>query len=290
MIRLATYQGPVSEGNMPANLARVREYYEIAHQNKADFVCFPECYLTGYFHAAATKNAFALDAPIIAELCNMTRNGPVLLVGAAVLDGGCKNAQLVFDDGKLLGYQSKTMLCRPGADADTYVTDRNLPVFTARGVTFGICICHTTSYVEPALLLRLRGARLLFTPHYNSLPPLHESGPDTITYAGHRDMVLNNQAALATLLKMVVVRSNILHLAPDAIGSGDAGVWAMDGHILAMGRPFVEELVYADVPANIFAREHWIDHREVPMYLYDDLRQAAADYLGDTPFPIEDVL
>ena len=69
-------------------------------------------------------------------------------------------------------------------------------------------ICADTSYVEPALLLRWKGARLLFTPHYNDIPP---DGIDTpnglVTFWEHRTMVLNNQAAAgrAETLELIII-------------------------------------------------------------------------------------
>ncbi len=91
-------------------------------------------------------------------------------------------------------------------------------------------------------------------------------------------MVLNNQAALATLLKMVVVRSNIVVIEGDALGAGDSNIWDMDGVLVAQGEPFTECLVTAEFDQQIFLEEHWIDRREVPVALLDMIAQAAKEY------------
>jgi len=56
-------------------------------------------------------------------------------------------------------------------DKRVFTAGLDFPVFEAKGVRFGVVICADTSYVEPALLLRWKSARLLFTPHYNDIPP-----------------------------------------------------------------------------------------------------------------------
>jgi len=49
-------------------------------------------------------------------------------------------------------------------------------------------------------------------------------------------MVLNNQAALAALLKMVVVRSNVVIVREGHLGAGDANIWDMNGEVVARAR------------------------------------------------------
>nr|MDD6336626.1 carbon-nitrogen hydrolase family protein [bacterium] len=290
-VKIAAWQGPIAEGDVGANLEKIARVMDKTRGDNLDFLCFPECFLTGYRAQSVASSAVSLEDKAVEDVVSLTRdNDTVLLVGLAEKRGDkAYNSQLVAYHGKLLGVQTKTMLCRPGADADSFKTDLNLPVFEAKGIKFGIAICHTTSFVEPALYLRLKGARLLFTPHYNSLPPEYTSQSGRITYAWHRDMVLGNQAALATLLKMVVVRSNIVMIDQQALGSGDAGIWNMEGKPVAMGTPFCEEVVSHCFPKEMFQQEHWIDRREVPLELYRMIADAAQEYLQDTPYPFSDV-
>ena len=91
-------------------------------------------------------------------------------------------------------------------------------------------------------------------------------------------MVLNNQAALATLLKMVVVRSNVIVIGADHLGLGDSNIWDMDGVLVAQGTPFVECVVTAEFDQRIFLEEHWIDRRDVPVELVEMIAQAAQRY------------
>jgi predicted amidohydrolase len=166
-----------------------------------------------------------------------------------------------------------------GYDAGFFSRSLDLPIFEAKGIKFGVAICHDTSFVEPALYLRWRGARLLFTPHYNDIGPQRSAAPDEpVNFWEHRAMVLNNQAALATLLKMVVVRSNVVIIREDALGSGDSNIWDMDGEMVAAGVPFTECVVTAEFDRQIFLEEHWISRQEVPIELVERIAQAAHDY------------
>jgi len=294
-IKIASYQGPIVNGDFAANHARVVKVYAQAATQGVDFVCFPECFLSGYTLESCVACEKAIDAPEMQALAALTRGGPAMLVGfTEKRDTKRYNSVAVYADGNLLGVQTKTQLCRgradqpPESEAAYANSELGVHVFEHKGIKFGVCICHTTSFPEPAMLLRLKGARLLFTPHFNNLSPDYTSAEHgLIGWAGHREMVLNNQAGLATLLKMVVVRSNIITAEPDALGSGDSNIWDMNGRLVAAGMPFVEQLVTAEFPKEIFLREHWIDRRQVPLNLYEQILEAAREYLKDTPYPHE---
>lgn len=280
MIKLASYQGPIVENDVDANLKKVYEVIEEQKSSAPDFLCFPETYLTGYTEEAIRDSALSADDPRIGKLIESTSgHDMVILVGLAEKEkGAVYNTQLVMHNGKLLGKAHKTMLTQ-GYDDKYFATDLDLPVFEAKGIKFGIAICHTTSFVEPALYLRYKGARLLFTPHFNNvLPDIKDPKWKSGTYSRHRTMVLNNQAALAVLLKMVVVRSNIIQISETNLGSGDSNIWGMDGELIAAGHPFCEEVVTASVPREQFIEEHSISRKEVPSELLRMIWEASKEY------------
>ena len=284
-IRIGTWQGPIAEGDPNKNTETVLRVMEQARPLNLHFLCFPEAYLTGYSEQAVRERALSLSSEEVRRIRRASESlDTVILVGLAERTAeGIYNSQVVVHRGAILGTAHKTMLTH-GYDDRLFVTDLDLPVFEAHGIRFGVAICHSTSFVEPALYLRWLGVRLLFTPHYNDVPP-EQAGADGIrrTMWEHRRMVLHNQAALATLLKMVVVRSNIVKVDPDHLGVGDSAVWGMDGQILAAGVPFTEELVVAEVDGVSLRREHWIDRREIPLQLLEMITDAARTYDRGTP-------
>jgi predicted amidohydrolase len=202
----------------------------------------------------------------------------VILVGMSERNGDkIFNSQIVFYLGKLLGKYHKTILTDD--EKQVFSSDLDFPVFEAKGIKFGIVICHDTSFVEPALYLRWRGARLLFAPHFNDIPPDGiETQNGMVTFWDHRTMVLNNQAALATLLKMVVVRSNVVIIDKGHLGAGDSNIWDMNGNMVASGIPFTDCVVCAEFDRQIFTKEHWIDRKQIPVELLTKIAQAAKEY------------
>ena len=278
-IRIGSFQGPIVDNDFDLNLGKVKAVLNQTGNMGLDFLCFPEAYLSGYSEQAVRESSIPLSDPRLLEFIRLSAQyDTVILVGLSEREGGrIYNTHLVVYRGALLGKYRKTMLT--GEDKRVFASDLEFPVFEAKGIKFGVVICADTSYVEPALLLRWKGARLLFTPHYNDIPPEGIDTPDGIvTFWEHRTMVLNNQAALATLLKMVVVRSNVVIVREGHLGAGDANIWDMNGEVVARGTPFTEGVVVAEFDRAIFEKENWIDRREVPVELVDQIAQAARAY------------
>lgn len=278
-IRIGSFQGPIVENDFERNLGKVGEVLDQTRNWRLDFLCFPETYLSGYSERAVRESSIPINDPRLLEFIRFSAAyDTVILVGMSERDGDkIFNTQIVAFRGELLGKYRKTMLT--DEDKLVFASDLEFPVFEAKGVKFGVVICADTSYVEPALLLRWKGARLLFTPHYNDIPP---EGIDTpngkVTFWEHRTMVLNNQAALATLLKMVVVRSNVVIAKEGHLGAGDANIWDMNGEVVARGTPFTECIVTAEFDRAIFQKENWISRKDVPVELLDRIAQAAHEY------------
>lgn len=276
-IRIGSYQGPIVENNVDQNLLKVKE---VLRQTKGlDFLCFPETFLSGYSHHAVLESSIPLNDHRLVEFIQQTADyDTVILVGLSERDGEkIFNTQIVIYRGRLIGKYHKMILTEE--DKQVFSSDLELPVFEVKGIRFGIVICHDTSFVEPALYLRWQGARLLFTPHYNAIPPSGINTPNgKVSFWEHRTMVLNNQSALATLLKMVVVRSNVVIIKEDHLGAGDSNIWDMNGVVVESGIPFTECVVIGEFDRSIFLKEHWIDRNQVPVELLTKIAQAAKDY------------
>lgn len=286
-IKIGSFQGPLYENDVKRNIKKFKQVVSETKDKNFDFLCFPETFLTGYSPEAICEGAITADSFYIKDILEYTKDtDTVYLVGfAEKRNDGIYNSQIVFHLGKIIDICTKTMLTR-GYDDKYFITDLHMPVMEAKGIKFAVTICHSTSFPEPALYLRLKGARLLFTPHFNNIHPhvKFEDGGE-MGYSMHRDMVLANQAALATLLKMVVVRSNLVVVKPDGLGSGDSNIWDMNGQLVACGTPFKECIVSHEFPKEIFIKEHFmIDRREVPLKLYQMIGDAAKEYLENAPY------
>jgi predicted amidohydrolase len=264
-IRIASYQGRIYEDDINANFEIVKRTLADLATEELDFLCFPESFLTG----ASPTLSLSLDDKRIQDLIKEIPCGTALIVGLTEDEGdGLYNTAVVLRSDGIVGKQRKTLLCED--EAQVLKIDHSLRVFEHSGVTFGIVICHTTSFIEPALCLRLMGAQLLFTPHYNCMEPNFEWI--------HREMVLNNHVGIACLLKVTVVRSNIIKINKDGIGYGDSNIWSRDGFIIGAGIPSKEMIVIAEIPLEDFVSEAWINRNEVPDQLYREIARLGVAY------------
>jgi predicted amidohydrolase len=252
MVRIAAWQGP-SVDNFDANMARVLEVIDRAGAQGADFLCFPETHLSNYGADLAVPGR---DTRVQELVRRAARFDTVVIVGLSELEGErVFNTMLIAHEGRILGKYRKTMLT--GYDKTVFAPDYDLPVFEAKGIRFGVIVCHDSSFVEPALTMRWKGARLLFSPHFSRIP--EESADE------HRILVRNNHIGLAALLQMVVVRANTVGAEPGKIGYGDSAIFSPLGVAAAQAPLFKEALIYADFDEAAFRDERWRTRAEIPM-------------------------
>jgi predicted amidohydrolase len=273
-LRMAAWQGPCADGDVEVNLAAVRRVIAEAGEQQADFLCLPETFLSGYgSRALVEQGALALTDPRLEDLA-LTAGAQdlVLLVGLAErLPGGeIGNTVALYADGNRLGHYRKTMLTGSDAREMGFCRDYDLPVFHAKGITFGCIVCHDSSFVEPALTLAYQGAQVLFSPHYNALP--------TAVMDAHRIRVRNNHIGLAVLLGVYVVRANVVNLDSRAgtLGYGDSAIFDPDGVPIAEAGLFRECLIVADIDPQVAIRSGNARRDELP----DAVRQKLAAELS----------
>jgi predicted amidohydrolase len=157
-------------------IARVERAIAQAAAERAQLVCFPECYVPGYRglgHAPpAPDPAFLERAWTAIAAAAAGANIAVILGTERVVDGGVLATALVFDrDGTRLGFQDKVQI-DPSEDGTYLPATTGRRVFEAAGVTFGIAICHEGwRYPETVRWAARHGAQVVFHPH------LHEAEP-----------------------------------------------------------------------------------------------------------------
>ncbi len=261
---ISTYQGACRGGEFSANLKLVREVVREALGRNSDFVVFPETFLSGYDTAEnVRRGARRVDDPELAAfIAESAQHRMTILVGIARLTAeGIYNSVLVIEGGRLLGIHDKVMLTEGDRDDLKFIAGNDIPVFATHGTRIAVSICHDTSFPHPALVARMRGAEILFTPHYNSI---YAQGAD-----GHRIWVRNCHVGLATMMKMAVVRSNVV--VTDVAGEpgfGDSFIMSPQGEILAGAGLFRTGLATAVLKPEMFQAPFvWADLNEVPAWL-----------------------
>ena len=267
---IGAWQGRCEDGDLAANIARTGEVIDEAGDAGCDLLCLPEQFLAGYgggeelLDCAMTLGDERLG--VLAERAH--KRGVVALIGLVEKRGdGFANTQVILDGGRVAGHYTKTMLI-PADRRIMDAYDDELPVFQARGATFGIIICHDSSFPEIAATMAWKGARIIFSPHYNAIRR------DTMD--DHRVRVRNNHVGIAAHYGVVVARSNVVGYWPDEdrYGYGDSAIFAPNGAPLAEAGLFAEKLITADVAACL-GPPRWRSRGELRPTIIRQLHDAA---------------
>ena len=265
-VKISVYQGRCTD-DVEQNLNRVYQIIDEAGAGSSDFLCVPEGYLSNYKRELALRLD---DERVQALIAYTARYDMVVIVGLSELEKKQEqecvyNTALVLYQGHQLGKYRKTMLT--GYDRKIFDADYELPIFEAKGIPFGVIICHDSSFVEPALTMRWKGARLLFTPHYNLIP--YEQMDE------HRTLVHNNHVGLSALLQMVVARANTVGWNEKQLGYGDSLIMSPLGVPVATAPLFQETLISAEFDRSLFEEESWRRRQEVPLEVCQQLWEAS---------------
>ena len=231
-------------GEVEANVAKVLTGLEQADVERLAIVSFPESFLTGYFSSAADARAHSLrvDGPELASLLGRASGfRATYMVGFNEQRGmELRNTVAVVERGRLLGTYSKAFPCFA-----YFTPGREFPVFTRDGVCFGLVICADGGYIEPTRILALKGARIVFAPHYNYI------GKENLI--NHFQKVRSDHIARAVENSVWFVRGNNVcrgydrGLARPGVGYGDSYVLDPMGEMVVRSRRHVENMIWADV-------------------------------------------
>lgn len=166
IVRIGHYQCECAQGDFEANLKKVIHGLELAKEANLDIVSFPESFLTGYYFdpKQCRKHSILLNsAPIKKTLKATSRFNITVIVGFnEIRNGDLYNTAIVTEKGKLLGTYSKSFPC-----FGHHVPGREFPIFEKKGLKFGVVICADGGYIEPCRILALKGAKVIFAPHFN---------------------------------------------------------------------------------------------------------------------------
>ena len=146
-----------------------------ASSEGARIVCFPECFipgLRGVGKPVASPDAAFLERAwaSIARVAGGAGVG-VVLGTERIVEGGLMATALVINpDGTVAGFQDKVQL-DPTEDC-IYSPGSKRRVFQLGELTFGVAICHEGwRYPETVRWATMRGAHLVFHPHFSEAEP-----------------------------------------------------------------------------------------------------------------------
>src|SRR6185436_19378626 len=142
---------------------------------RADIICFPECFVPGYrgmnkgvlppdpvfLERAWSSIAAAAERASVAVILGTER-----VVGDAVL----ASAIVINRDGSVAGFQDKVQV-DPSEDT-IYSPGFGRHVFQMDGLKFGVAICHEGwRYPETVRVAVRAGAHVVFHPHFHEAEP-----------------------------------------------------------------------------------------------------------------------
>jgi predicted amidohydrolase len=142
---------------------------------RADIVCFPECYVPGY--RAPGKTVPPPDAEFLERAWSdiaaaaAASNIAVVLGTERLVDGAPRITALVIDrNGTFAGFQDKVQLDPSEESLFSPGTERRC--FQVGPLTFGVAICHEGwRYPETVRWAARRGAHVVFHPHFHEAEP-----------------------------------------------------------------------------------------------------------------------
>lgn len=154
--------GKISQ-NLDALAWRVKE----AKKKDTAIICFPEMNITGY----STRKKIADSAQVIPgtvtdELAELAeKENIIILAGLAEKDEKDRifAAHLVVTPQGLSGVYRKLHIAPP--EQKIFSPGRNIPLFDAHGVRFGIQLCYDAHFPELSTRMALNGADIIFFPH-----------------------------------------------------------------------------------------------------------------------------
>jgi predicted amidohydrolase len=146
-----------------------------AHAERADILCFPECFVPGYRglgKIVAPADPLFLERAwsAIADATRYANLAVILGTERMIHDKLLISALVINADGSVAGFQDKVQL--DPSEESTYSAGCERQVFRAGPLTFGIAICHEGwRYPETVRWAVRRGAHVVFHPHFHCAEP-----------------------------------------------------------------------------------------------------------------------
>lgn len=252
-IRIALAQINPRMGDIAGNTAQIISSIEQARKHSADIVALPELAITGYppedlllkpqFIAANLK---ALNEVVAAS------QGITTVVGFVDKTTDIHNAAAVIHQGDLKGVYHKSYLPNYGVfdDYRYFKAGKTAPIFRLGDVLLGVNICEDIWYPGgPTQVQALAGAQIIINI---SASPYHSAkGSDRERMLATR--AEDNAVALAYV--------NLVGGQDELVFDGNSLIFDERGRLLARGKLFEEDLIFADINTEKVFRERLHDPR-----------------------------
>lgn len=148
-MRLAAYQFAVC-GDLKKNTEKIKEAIEKAAAEKADFIAFPECALSGYppTDIASSKDFdFKALPAVLNELQELSdKHNITVLIGSIAFDEKYVNRAFLIAPKRDIRHYDKRALY--GYDSDNFERGNTDGIFEINGLKVGVRICFEVRFPE----------------------------------------------------------------------------------------------------------------------------------------------
>ncbi|HVL90945.1 MAG TPA: NAD+ synthase [Actinomycetota bacterium] len=239
-LRLALAQINPTVGDLRGNALAVRSWLAKAEAAGADLVAFPELTLTGYPpEDLLLKRSFVDEnLAVLARLAKDVGDAAAIVGFVDRDDGGLYNAAALLARGKVRGVYRKVRLPNYGVfdEKRYFVAGSAFPLFRVRGVQIGISICEDAWAGDgPVRSLARAGAEVVVNVNAS---PYHRG-------KGLERTILFRQRARDNGIFFAYLQT--VGGQDELIFDGETLVFDPNGHLLARGAQFAEDLVVCDL-------------------------------------------
>ncbi len=239
LFRLAQAQINCTVGDLTGNTEKICQWIQRARSLNADLVSFPELAITGYPpEDLVLKPQFIADNINALQIVAAEAKGIVVIVGFVDDVKGLYNAAAVLAQGQVRGIYHKHHLPNYGVfDEKRYFHPGRDPyVIVVNGVSVGINICEDMwASRGPTRIQALAGATVIVNI---------SASPYQIGKIEERERMLQ---ARATRNLAVIAFNNLVGGQDELVFDGRSMIVDHEGHLLAKGKAFEEDLLVADV-------------------------------------------
>jgi NAD+ synthase (glutamine-hydrolysing) len=273
-LRVALAQIDVTVGDIDGNAALIRHYIDMASNEGAQIVVFPELAVNGYpAEDLLLKTHFlAAGRRAVEEIARDVRD-LVVLVGFAEHAEDVYNSLAVLADGAVKAIYRKMFLPNYGVfDEQRYFQVGDAPaVVEVNGATIGLTVCEDIwEPGPPASDEALAGAEVIVNV---SASPYHRGK------GAERERMLVQRARDSLAY---VVFCNMVGGQDELVFDGNSLVIDQDGELMARGPQFEEELIVCDIDPSTADAARLRDARHRPA---TRLRRPAVAHLGRLSAP-----
>jgi predicted amidohydrolase len=224
-----------------------QHFLKLAERDKIDFLCLPEGFFTGYYadEKLARKHALDVNEEAFAEWVGITVGYSVTVIVGFNELAGIKlfDSAAVIENGSLLGIQRKHYLYH-----NYFSSGIDFSPFQTKGITFGVLICLDTNYFEPARLLALKRASILFSPMCNKVSINHPYAKRPQYYSHFVARSFENRCWLVT-------SDWVWPDDGDIVCPGHTVIYNPDGQEVARSEKGEEQVLVYEIPSNLLFSE-----------------------------------